>query len=69
MGVGEAATLTSELVDVRSVDFGRAVNAGVTVTEIVGEYNDDVGFLLREAGQGSQEKEQGCELLHGMGVI
>ena len=43
MGVGEASALASESIDVRRLYFRGSVAAEVAVTEIVSEYDDDVG--------------------------
>lgn len=57
VSVGETAPLTRELVNVGRADLGRPINAGVPIAEVVGENDDNVGLILREADQGGEQKE------------
>ena len=52
--------VAGELVEVRRLDVGAAVEAGVGVTQVVGEDVDDVGFR-RGGGRGRSSGRRGCE--------
>ena len=71
--VGEAHPLGGEPVEVRRRDLGvRVVAAHVTIAEVVGEDDDDVGLIggrKREASTEGTEEDGEKAVVHGMGVV
>ena len=63
VGLGEAQPLRRQLVDVRRGDVFSAVAAEVTVAEIIGQDEDDVGLVGAKSNR-RREKEGGEEEFH-----
>lgn len=65
MGIGEAHAFSGEAVEVRSGDLALwIVGAHVAEPQIIGEYDDDVGFFRGGCGKGDEGNEDG-ETAHG----
>ena len=65
MGVEKAAAPGRDAVDVRRLRVFRAVAGDITVADVVGEDDDDVGLGSLEQGAWSKEPEED-EVFHGV---
>ena len=56
MGVGKLHSVGGQLVDVRRGDFGIGIKASrIAIAHVVGENDDDVGFVGSEGGAQTEE--------------